>query len=34
MAKPRPIERGDIVSALTLVLIFMSIMAGREMGSF
>jgi hypothetical protein len=34
MAKPRPIERGDIVGALTLVLIFMSIMAGREMGSF
>ncbi len=34
MAKPRPIERGDIVSALTLVLIFMAIMAGREMGSF
>ena len=34
MAKPRPIERGDIVSALTLVLIFMSIMAGREMGSY
>ena len=34
MAKPRPIERGAIVSALTLVLIFMSIMAGREMGSF
>ncbi len=33
MAKPRPVERGDIVSALTLVLIFMSIMAGREMGS-
>jgi len=34
MAKPGPIDRGDIVSALTLVLIFMSIMAGREMGSF
>ena len=34
MAKPRPIDRGDIVSALTLVLIFMSIMAGRELGSF
>jgi len=34
MAKSRPIERSDIVSALTLVLIFISIMAGREMGSF
>ena len=34
MAERRPMERGDIVSALTLVLIFMSIMAGREMGSF
>ena len=34
MAKPRPLERGDIVSALTLVLIFISIMAGRELGSF
>ena len=34
MAERRPIERGDIVSALSLVLIFMSIMAGRELGSF
>ena len=33
MGKPRPIERSDIVSAVTLVLLFMSIMAGREMGS-
>jgi len=33
MAKPRPVERSDIVSALTLALIFMSIMAGREVGS-
>ncbi len=34
MARPRSLERRDIVSALTLVLIFVSIMAGREMGSF
>jgi hypothetical protein len=33
MAKPGPVERGDIVSALTLALLFMSIMAGRELGS-
>ena len=32
MAKPRPVDDSDIVSALTLVLIFMSIMAGREIG--
>lgn len=33
MAKPRPVERSDILSALTLALIFISIMAGREVGS-
>jgi hypothetical protein len=33
MAKPRPLERSDVVSALTLALIFISIMAGREVGS-
>jgi len=33
MAKSGPVERDDIVSALTLALIFMSIMVGREVGS-
>lgn len=34
MAEPRTMDRGDILSAVTLVLLFLSIMAGREMGNF
>ena len=30
----KPFKRGEIISALTLVMLFFSVMAGREVGSF